>query len=633
MRFSGEVFGFILIFVLLLQFLGRGRNLTSASRLFRNCLLLSALAIGLYLLGSMVTPLWGRLLLHTAYFLAVTLVSTLLVRYLFHQLLFHAYSDAFLKKVHRLVYLGYGLLVVLALVNLKTGLIFSFDSNAVIRRGVLGAAGFALGFLELFILLYFCRRQPNVYAESRWLLRWLLALVGALAVMQHFFPHLLLVGATFSFVELIIFLHFQSRLIELDPLTGLGTYKSFLADLYRRLTRRQHFHLVMIGLQNFSAVNRTCGHRVSDEYLYAICRWLESTFPHASFFRFSPVVFVGLFPALSGQQQDEIITAIRRRFSLPWFHSGRLTLIECRMADLAFAGEMRTAAQVVDLLEYVRVEMKAARSDYYPIGEDTVQRVERQEQLSAQLRTALSQGRFEVYFQPIFSKKDRCFRSAEALIRMHDMQGALIPPDEFIPLAEKSGLIDQITWFVIEQSCRLLAETPDLTVRSISVNVTMPQLCALDFLPRLEKTLAQWGLPHEAIKLELTERELIQDAALGDRVVERLSKHGFCFYLDDFGTGYSNFARLLSMPLEYVKLDKSLLAILDTQDNYTLSSLIDLLHHGGMGVVVEGVETAEQAKRLLTLGADQLQGFFFSRPVPVKDLLPVLSTFYCPPDL
>ena len=211
----------------------------------------------------------------------------------------------------------------------------------------------------------------------------------------------------------------------------------------------------------------------------------------------------------------------------------------------------------------------------------------------------------------------------EALIRLREPDGSLISPAEFIPLAEQTGHIYPITWFVLEEVCRFLKFTPKLDDVSVSINLPMPQLLDKGFMTRLNSIVDQAKLPHRRICLEFTERAILENFEQTQAIMHQLTRDGYRFFLDDFGTGYSNFNCLLQLPFQFIKLDACLVQPGDNdQDNYAMvRTLTNLFHDMNLAVIAEGAETMEHVTSLIDQGVDRIQGFALAKPMPEEALL------------
>ena len=205
---------------------------------------------------------------------------------------------------------------------------------------------------------------------------------------------------------------------------------------------------------------------------------------------------------------------------------------------------------------------------------------------------------------------------------LFDENGVLISPGEFIPLAEKNGLIDEISWLVLKKVCKFLGEHPDLPLKSVSINMSIQQLTDRSLLRRVHSCQAQYGVPSEKLRIEITERTVTENPAQVGAVMAQLAAEGIRFYLDDFGVGYSNLASMISLPFETVKLDSSLLGGIDQNAKLydTVRLLVQMMHNAGFIVVAEGIERLSQLECVKALGVDRIQGYYYARPMPEKEL-------------
>jgi EAL domain-containing protein (putative c-di-GMP-specific phosphodiesterase class I) len=252
--------------------------------------------------------------------------------------------------------------------------------------------------------------------------------------------------------------------------------------------------------------------------------------------------------------------------------------------------------------------------------------MERSRYVLQQMKLGLTEDGYEVYYQPVYSGKCRGFCSAEALVRLRGQDGALISPGEFIPIAEATGMIQEITWVIIEKVCKFLAEHPEVQ-QEISINLSAQQFREEGMEAHLEQLVRRYRVEHRRIKLELTERTLAENAQQVEETMHRLMDKGVGFYLDDFGTGYSNFSAVLALPFETVKLDKSLTDQLlgPPREHQFVSSMVHMLQEADYTIVAEGAEGLETVEELGRLGVDRIQGFYYARPMPEGDFLQFLE--------
>ena len=249
--------------------------------------------------------------------------------------------------------------------------------------------------------------------------------------------------------------------------------------------------------------------------------------------------------------------------------------------------------------------------------------------MDAIIEAALSANRFEVYYQPIYSVEEKKFHSAEALIRLKDEKYGFISPEIFIPVAEKSGAIHKIGDFVLEQVCAFIAsdEYKKLGLSYIEVNLSVVQCMQPKLANHIMDILTRYGVRPEQLNLEITETAAsISQQALEDNI-EDLTNMGMKFSLDDFGTGYSNMQRIVKLPFNIIKLDRTFTELYDNPKlGIVLMNTINMIKAMKMKIVVEGVETAEMLKLFSDLECEYIQGYYFSKPIPRSEFVKFIQT-------
>ncbi len=272
-----------------------------------------------------------------------------------------------------------------------------------------------------------------------------------------------------------------------------------------------------------------------------------------------------------------------------------------------------TFDSAVPLNKYVRYSEMAPEKDF--IVKNNIDRI---------ISDAIKNNKFEMYYQPIYSTKEKKFVSAEALIRLRDEQLGFISPALFIPAAEKNGSILQIGEYVIRDVCRFLSEG-DLEkngIRFVEVNLSVVQCMQANMASKIKDILEEYGITPDRINFEITETasDYLADAVL--RTMNDISLNGNGFSLDDYGSGYSNLGRVMSFPYRIIKLDKSLVDGLGDQRSYeVMRQTISLLKSLGAEIVVEGVEDKEKAEWFSEMGCEYIQGYYYARPMPEKEFM------------
>lgn len=260
--------------------------------------------------------------------------------------------------------------------------------------------------------------------------------------------------------------------------------------------------------------------------------------------------------------------------------------------------------------------------------------IERKIRVEKIIKRAIEEDHFQIYFQPIYSMEKDRITSAEALLRLIDPEDGFISPNEFIPLAEKNGMIIQIGEIVLEKVFRFMRghDLKRLGIEYIEINLSVVQCMQKELADTVLALMQRYGIEKHTVNLEITETATTDSPKVFLKNMQTLSKEGITFSLDDFGTGYSNISATASLPLEMIKLDKSLIDMASghQKGKDILAGIVTMVKKMGFKIVAEGIEEREQVEMLRTFGIDYIQGYYFSRPLPEMQFIEYLNTFQSP---
>ena len=392
------------------------------------------------------------------------------------------------------------------------------------------------------------------------------------------------------------------------------------------MASRQYFQVVLVCLKQFSLINEKFSYKKGDEFLYRIAGELDHILPGAKAFRFGNVEFAVLLPYGTEEETLCSLKRIQERFEDKWELGELGSYIQAYFTDVVYNGQEWSATQIMEYLESGIHYAKREPGGMRRFDAELLEQLNRRKRILDIMETSIRQRRFKVWYQPVFNLKTNRFSSAEALLRLRDYDGEPVSPAEFIPLAEETGLIDDLSWIVLEEVCMLLGHMSG-QIDSISINLSMQQFEDRNLSGRINACLKRSGLSPDKLKIEVTERVLLQDMDYMRMIMEEMTGEGFGFYLDDFGTGYSNISCALSLPFEYIKLDRSLLVRLpgDTKVQVFVRSMIETFHAMGQKIVAEGVEKEEQIEILRQFGVDCVQGYYYGRPMPEDEFKDIIA--------
>lgn len=421
------------------------------------------------------------------------------------------------------------------------------------------------------------------------------------------------------------------QLAYYDTLTGLPNRVLLQDRLIHAIAdarRFSHYLAVMfIDLDQFKKVNDTLGHSVGDLLLKDAARRLRSCLrDNDTAARLGGDEFVVI---LSGFKQISNLPHIARKvldvLSQPYFLAERELVVSASLGISVYPQDGDNAEL---LMRNADMAMYAAKYDhgngYCFFSEEMNKNATRQLELEEQLRHALIDQQFEVYFQPQFDWSRQKLTGVEALVRWNRAQGEVVPPEMFIPVVESTGQIVALGEWVLRQACLQIQQLQcQLNVPlQLSVNLSGRQFDDLSLIYKVKKILQETNFPPEQLELEITETILMENADSARKTLGQLSQQGIRLAIDDFGTGYSSLNYLNTFPVDRLKIDKSFLVNVMHDDNHAaiVATIISMADTLGLSVIAEGVETMEQVSFLSDLGCQAMQGFIFSEPLPREEL-------------
>ena len=444
-----------------------------------------------------------------------------------------------------------------------------------------------------------------------------------LALLQHYTPPIDVDNLALTLLLLLLFVSCQRQRVYRDSLTGLGSREALSALMERMIAARQPFTLQQVSLLHFRRMNRRYGLTAGDALLQEVAHAIALNYPDDRCFRFNGTDFIIFHDHLPDDEITSQLSALRDRFTNHWSAEGVRTLMGASFAQVSYPQGGKTAAELINSLEYCQRQARNLPDGAVVIYDDTLrQHLADRENIYELISSSLSANRFFLCYQPIYDATGTTACAAEALLRMRDETGKVISPGVFIPAAEENGSIIQVTWMVLGKVCTFISEHRSEKLPPISINFSAQQFAEQDMCSVIQRYLKHYQVDPSQIKIEITERVFTEINDLLLKNIQGLQDMGIGLYLDDFGTGYSNMASVLNYPIEVVKVDKSLLSEDEnSKANDLLQALVSGLKHLDVEVLIEGVETSEQSHRMQDIGVDRMQGFYYARPMEEKDFL------------
>jgi diguanylate cyclase (GGDEF)-like protein len=421
-----------------------------------------------------------------------------------------------------------------------------------------------------------------------------------------------------------------TRLASTDTLTDLPNRATLIRSLELAIGRARHdgneFAVLFMDLDGFKTINDSLGHTIGDGILRAFARRLRARVRREdTVARLGGDEFVVLVEGLNsrdgaGRVAQAVVQDMRDDLTFNG-HALRVT------TSIGIAMYPRDADTVEHLLKNADIAMysakQAGRNGFRFYETELGESFKRVLTVQQGLNDALGENQFFLHFQPKFADGGKRLTGAEALIRWNHPQLGLIPPAEFIPVAERSGQIIDIGFWVTRSVCRQLKQWDEQghAPMKIAINLSTHQLHYPNMVQSMLEIVTEEGIEPGRIMFEITETVAMQDAERCSRIIHAFHAQGFNIAIDDFGTGYSSLAYLQQFRVQQLKIDRFFTAGLDThgeEGRAIVSAIVALAHSMNMEVVAEGVETATQLSTLGTLACDQVQGFLLEKPMPAE---------------
>lgn len=478
-------------------------------------------------------------------------------------------------------------------------------------------------FILVNIVFTLAKRKQANYRRSQVILSWL-ALWFAAAVVQFFNNELLLVGYAGALGVLVIFFRLENPEYLADAVTGLFNQDGLLLYARKLYNEKNPFSLMSIWW-NLGISQADEGAR-EQAVMAAFARRLPKL-DNTRVFKMADDEVWMIFEDM--EHVEDTVEKVRSfveygRRELGGMAQAAFTY----MPDAAMVGDYQ---EMVHLMQYARWKSSDhSATNFKEVDFDFVEQMRKEKSMEQMLDEAMKEDRIEVFYQPIFSTRAKKFVSAEALVRMRDRDGNLVPPGAFIAVAEANGKILQLGEIVFEKVCRFFTkeQLEQYGLHYIEVNLSVVQCgypgLADDYIGIMEK----YQINPRYINLEITESASMAAKKTLLENMRRLMEYGVCFSLDDFGTGQSNLNYIVDMPVDIVKFDREMSQAFfqDEKAKYVMNAAMQMIHGMKLKIVSEGIETEEQYLAMEELSIDYIQGYYFSKPLPEAAFLAFLQS-------
>ncbi len=565
--------------------------------------------------------------IHSLCFITALLQCTLILRYIVDLVFMHAPKSFYANYFHNITYVVNLINFILILINIKTKCIFSIDSVSFeYIRGPLNP--FTLICVFIFIicsLVAIITQRKYQSLEFSRLSKYCTPIIAVITLVQLISKDYQL-GGLMALVALIfcVFNLSTNQLLS-DVLTGFGNQEIFKSNVSYLFLKKRIFTIIKIRIRSLSEFKKAFDQIETDTLLLDISTRLLRVKHLIKIFRTGDDEFSIIAPGLDEANCTQLAQEVVDVFSEEWIVGNSVIKLIADVIVLAcptVADDFSSVESIFDYIKRNEFEIEGGSNVVLRICDiKTKALISRASYVLNVLKDACINKSFEYYFQPIYKVTGEYSGTAECLIRLYDHNhNTYIPPSEFIPIAEKNGLIGIIGEYVLNAASSLIRKAIDkgLEPPTISVNFSARQLFDVNLVKDVMSTLTKYNIPTNCIKIEITESYLITNYEAVCEVMDELVSKGVGFYLDDFGSGFSNIPHYINLPFECIKYDHSLLkssAINKKTDNL-LKAMTPSFINLGYRIIFEGVEEEDSLSYVASFGDVYVQGYYFSCAMP-----------------
>lgn len=531
-----------------------------------------------------------------------------------------------------LAYIGVPISFVVIMVLLApfNGWIFYYSSEGVYHQG----KGMVLLYLSAFFYMM-CALSVSTYNWKKLIVGqrftvYLYTLTSFVAIYVQFaVPGLMIIQFFISVAILLLYLSLENPQDYMDKQLGTHNHIAFMQVFQSNVRRGKPFHVLAIQIEGMKYINDVLGVSIGNGLMREIAEYLLQISDKQTVYHMSGAQFVimGTTPIA---EWEKLLELVHERFRQPFMAGNMEISLSAPMCMMTYPDTVERLEDAIDMIEYSLNKAKASGDEIVIYADKEILEKGKREALLLQLiRMAVREELFEVYYQPIFSVEQHCFTTAEALVRLHTEELGFISPEEFIPIAEKNGLILDIDELVFRKVCHFYKQQnlEEKGIEHIHVNLSVVECMQEKLCERLLQTMDTYDLEYRHIQFEITETAAVASKDVLRNTMEKLINVGIEFAMDDYGTGFSNTATIINYPFSAIKLDKSMVwsAMEDEKAMIALKHMISMSKDLKLHIIAEGVETLAQANHLAVLGCDYFQGYYFSRPIDEEDFLKILK--------
>lgn len=508
---------------------------------------------------------------------------------------------------------------------------YYLDGDIVYTYGPSCMATYAFALLFVLITLYKVTIKGKEMNPKRrgavitWMIIWMIA-----AIVQFMNAKLLLVGFASVLGMVILFFELENPEANLDRETSAYSAHALGEYMKQFYEAQESFSSILLAFTDMNSQSEDDSDTQQTMALREIVLYLSSI---KDIKVFKTVERELILIIRNEERMQQVFLQLKERFEQPWnaAKGGEPVFLHPFYVLLHDSSILKSAGEIFQMLRYFRVEGTKTEKHIILLDEKKVARFRELEITENMILSAIEEERIEVFYQPIYSTKIHTFVSAEALVRIRDKDGSIIPPGRFVPVAEQTGLIIKIGEIVFEKTCKFIKDNNLRTqygIQYVEVNLSVKQCEKRKFAEKFIQIMKKYNLEPSCINLEITESAPIQTRQIFLENMQALIQYGVTFSLDDFGSGESNLNYIVEMPVSIVKFDRGMSQayFADSKAKFVMEAAMRMIHDMKLKIVSEGVETKEQMETIVGLGIDYIQGYYFSKPLSGDEFIAFISS-------
>lgn len=566
-----------------------------------------------------IIPLWVNYLLNTVFLIIQGLIPLIFVVYMFDKVY---QVERVRKKFTIITFLPAIFCVLLMLGNLWNHKMFYFDAGGY-HHGVwhsylyINAVLYSVG-----TILYSIIKHKAIGKRQSALICCIVLIAIMPTVIQFFIPHVMLSGLGTALSVMLMYMTNENMMIYVDATTLALNREGFRFSIGTMLRKNKRGHVVVLALDNFKIINEMYGMEGGNKLLRMLVSNLKREYQEDYVYRFGGDTFAVILGegAECTKEVDRIHRIVKQEYQL---YDNAVVISAC-ICLVHLEGQSYDS--LVGAIDYGILRAKGiGKGQVFEVDEQVTKDMRRHAAIEQAIMGAIKEGHMEVHYQPIYDIHTGQIHSMEALARLNVPDYGYVSPEEFIRIAEKNGTILRVGMLVLEEVCRFISQyrLRNRGIEYVEVNLSVVQCMQEHIHQEIQGVLKKYHIPPSMINLEITESAA---AYSEDQLIRNMARMSLCditFSLDDYGSGYSNINYLVELPFSIVKIDKYIVwaAMKKVSSRKVLENTITMFKDINLKVVAEGIEDEEMMEMLIGMGADYLQGYYFSKPVPATTFI------------